>query len=697
MDKLKQCYDEILSEVEIRAGVGGDFSEEAYFQLIEEVLSENGDFPALDYSHFKSGGPSGQKSMRVDGYLSQPDDGAFTIVISDFIQDDAYPTFNTQDLTSKFRLGERFIEECASPNFVNGLEESAEGFNVAYDLCTSYRSLSRIAILFVTNALFSGRIKELKAKNVDGKRISFQLVDLKRYCDIVDSQSGHEPIEIELSEYGCESLPALKTSTGDKNYESYLIAMQGSVLANIFEEYGARLLEQNVRTFLQARGNVNKGIIRTLKETPEMFFAYNNGLTATASGLKITKNKDGENGISRIDNLQIVNGGQTMASMYYAREKDKADLAKAFVQMKLSVLSPDKIAEFVPKISEYANTQNKVNAADFFANHPFHLNVEDLSKRIAAPKKEEAINPTRWFYERARGAYKNATAYKTDRQKKEFEGRYPKNQLVQKTDLAKYMMCFECQPNVVSSGAQACFLKYASLIGPPEEYEKKKNSFNDLWYRDVISKAIIFKGVDRLVAKSPWYIGGGSKAPIVAYSISWLVNYVKDELNGELNLSQVWDKQKLPDDFEKIFNIVTEKISNYLTETAPDNLKSITQWSKRAGCWTQVINKPISIPRELLGNCIVSKKEKKDEKKSAVKEQKAYNEATDYIALVKISAAKWSDVELFVKTNRCPISPKENAALQKRIAGSGVPSQVEAPHLFNLLLKVKKDGFDLPG
>mgnify|MGYP006156623099 CR=1 FL=1 len=114
MDKLQQCYDEILSEVEIRAGVGGDFSEEAYFKLIEEVLSENGDFPALDYSHFKSGGPLGQKNIRVDGYLSQPENNTFIIVITDFIQDDAYPKFNTQDLTSKFRLGERFVEECAS-------------------------------------------------------------------------------------------------------------------------------------------------------------------------------------------------------------------------------------------------------------------------------------------------------------------------------------------------------------------------------------------------------------------------------------------------------------------------------------------------------------------------------------------------------------------------------------------------------
>jgi hypothetical protein len=696
MDKMQRCYDEILSEVEIRAGVGGDFSEEAYFKLIEEILSDNGDFPALDYSHFKSGGPSGQKSMRVDGYLAQPDDGAFTIVITDFVQDDAYPTFNTQELTSKFRLGERFIDECASPNFVNGLEESSEGFDVAYDLSRNYRAINRIRILFVTNALFSGRIKELKAKNIDGKRISFQLVDLRRYSDIVDSQSGHEPIEIELSEYGCSSLPALKTSTGDKDYESYLIALPGSVLANIFEEYGARLLEQNVRTFLQARGKVNQGIIRTLKETPEMFFAYNNGLTATASGLKIDRNRDGEIHISRIENLQIVNGGQTMASMYYAREKEKADLEKAFVQMKLSVLSPDKIAEFVPKISEYANTQNKVNAADFFANHPFHLNVEDLSHRIAAPKKEEAITPTRWFYERARGAYKNATAYKSDRQKKEFEGRYPKNQLIQKTDLAKYMMCFEGQPNVVSSGAQASFLKYAALIGPPEEYEKKKSSFNELWYRDMISKAVIFKGVDRLVAKSPWYVGGGSKAPIVAYSISWLVNHVKDEFDGELDFGQVWEKQDLPDDFGRIFSVVTENISNYLNDTAPENLKSITQWSKRIGCWTQIKNKPISISQELLSNCVISKKEKKGEKKSAIKEQKAYNEATDYVALVKISVAVWRDVDLFVKEKRCRISPKENAALQKRIAGRGVPSQAEAPRLFDLLSKVKKDGFEVP-
>ena len=53
--------------------------------------------------------------------------------------------------------------------------------------------------------------------------------------------------------------------------------------------------------------------------------------------------------------------------------------------MKLSMVKPDRAEEVVPRISEYANSQNKVNAADFFANHPFHLEMEKMSRRVPAP------------------------------------------------------------------------------------------------------------------------------------------------------------------------------------------------------------------------------------------------------------------------------------------------------------------------
>ena len=477
------------------------------------------------------------------------------------------------------------------------------------------------------------------------------------------------------------------------DYQSYLVSVPGEFLSKIYEEYGARLLEQNVRTFLQARGNVNKGIISTIKNNPELFFAYNNGITATAEELTFSNNK-----ITDIKNLQIVNGGQTTASMYYAKIKEKADLSKVYVQMKLSVINAEKIVEFVPKISEYANTQNKVNAADFFANHPFHTNIENLSESATYPNKENSLSAEKWFYERARGAYKNKTAYSKDSERKAFEKKYPKHQVILKTDLAKYVMSFSCVPHVVSKGAQAAFLEFAKKIGTPEEYNKKKNDFHAEWFKEIISNTILFKGIDNYVAKADWYEGGGSKAPIITYSISWLVNKVKEEYKSNLDFSQVWKEQQIPKLFLDCFGEITMHISKALHSTAPDHLKSVTQWAKRKECWEKVklINIP-TINKQTLKHILLNASEITEIKKKAKKAQREFNEAKDYIDLVKITPKVWAKIDDFSKFNKIQITPQENQALQKRLIGTGVPSIVEAKFLYEFLKRVYELDFDFIG
>lgn len=185
---------------------------------------------------------------------------------------------------------------------------------------------------------------------------------------------------------GIQCLPAHIDSA---DYESYLMVMPATILGELYGKYGDRLLEQNVRCFLQARGKVNKGIRSTIITDPEMFFAYNNGITATAREV-ITETEDDGIYIKEIRDLQVVNGGQTTASLFHTSRKDKVSLEKIFVQMKLSVVDGEKGEVVIPKISEYANTQNKVNAADFFSNHPFHLRMEEFSRRLWVPPQPGA-------------------------------------------------------------------------------------------------------------------------------------------------------------------------------------------------------------------------------------------------------------------------------------------------------------------
>ena len=181
-----------------------------------------------------------------------------------------------------------------------------------------------------------------------------------------------------------------------------LVVMPGKLLAQIYGLYGARLLEQNVRTFLQARTKVNQGIIRTIEESPGMFFAFNNGLTATAAEVELSQAANGGLGVSAMRDLQIVNGGQTTASILYAQDRDKAVLDEVFVQMKLSVVDSERISDVVPLVSRYANTQNRVSEADFFSSHPFHRELERISRMTPAPARAGSLVSTKWFYERKR-------------------------------------------------------------------------------------------------------------------------------------------------------------------------------------------------------------------------------------------------------------------------------------------------------
>ena len=215
---------------------------------------------------------------------------------------------------------------------------------------------------------------------------------------------------------------------------------------------GARLLEQNVRVFLQARGNVNRGLRNTISNYPEMFFAYNNGITATAESIETVASPNGLL-LTGMRNFQIVNGGQTTASIHAALRNREVDLDRVFVQMKLSIVNSDRALEIVPKISEYANTQNRVSAADFFSNHPFHIRMEGFSRRLYAPSRDGTFRQSKWFYERARGQYQDARGRLTQAERRRFDLEYPKPQMFTKTDLAKFLNVWRDKPDVVSRGS----------------------------------------------------------------------------------------------------------------------------------------------------------------------------------------------------------------------------------------------------
>ena len=700
MSDFKNYFQILRDEITIQSVATGEFRHHVFFEYCAELLEENGDVTHLDAAFLDRTDLDAKNKFKLNGYFydDQNEYYNFVIAISDYNETEVPNSFNTLDLQNIFKYADRFMNLCQNSNYLNAIDETSDGFPVVFTLTQNFKKITNVKVIYITNNIFTGRIKELKTAEIMGKKVSYQLCDLKRLRDIESSRSGHEPIKIDIKEFSPEPIMALKASLNSEEYESYLLALPGSVLANIYEEFGARLLEQNVRTFLQARGNVNKGIIETARKKPEMFFAYNNGLTATASSVDATKSDEGLQ-VNVIENLQIVNGGQTTASLVYAKLKDDCDLSGVFVQMKLSVIKSDKIAAIVPKISEYANTQNKVNAADFFASHPFQVNFKEMCETISIPLKEGAISQSYWFYERSRGQYRDATAYATEAEKKTFSLKYPKAQLILKTELARYYLSFEQSPDVVAKGATAAFLNFASLIGTPDTYQKTRDEYGEAWFRDTIAKVILFRALDKIILNADWYEGGGTKAAVTTYTIAWIAHWAKENFSAQLHLEPVWKAQKITDDFQKIFEVVAKKMNTALQETAPDHVKSVPQWAKRKGCWDKIKKIDLSISEKLFESIIIDKQLSKDLKNSDKKEARRYNAVRDYVQIVLIQPEVWERIEQAIQLKKIKSSPLKSQALRKVTGRRQTPTEADGEKLYELLqeakTKIDLDEFDL--
>lgn len=399
------------------ADVDGRFAEDAFFEAFAEVITASGELDAMDRCYYR--GPKGS-GIRIDGYGGDPlFDGVLSLVVADFAQDADPARLTLSEMNAQFGRALKFLAKSLDDDWRASLEETDAAFGLADLIAARWPRVTKVRLLLITDRLLSDRVDGRDADEFDGRTVSFSVWDMKRLHAFDQEGRGREPIEIDMADHG-GAVPILPAHMRGTGYESYLAVMPATALASIYDRWSARLLEQNVRVFLQARGNVNKGIRRTLEAEPDMFFAYNNGITATAEAVT-TEMRGGVLVLTGLRNFQIVNGGQTSASIHAAL-RAKTDLSRAFVQMKLSVVDPVEAEDVVPRISEYANSQNRVNAADFFSNHPFHLRVKEISGRLLAPASDGQFRQTRWFYERARGEYADARSKLTSSEK-EVRGR----------------------------------------------------------------------------------------------------------------------------------------------------------------------------------------------------------------------------------------------------------------------------------
>lgn len=471
-----------------------------------------------------------------------------------------------------------------------GLHEKIEPANTdasdlarrLYELSTTAR-ISHLKVVVLTDGRVEGR--ELELSDRDGTDVEVELFGIERFYRILGEGASREDIVIDLTELGTSPLPCLDCGY-EGDYRAYLAVIPGALLAAAYDRYGTRLLELNVRAFLGLRGrkSVNAGLRATLRDEPQHFLAYNNGIVATVDGIDLQQARDGSISVSRLVGLQIVNGGQTTASIHRAVTIDRADIASVRVPAKIIVVPKDDLSRMVAAISRSANSQNTVQPADFSANDPFHVAVESLAANAWLPGESG-----RWFYERARGSYGAAEAKaalrSNDRQR--FKRETPKERRFSKTDLAKYLNAWDGYPHQVSFGGQKNFQFFMQRLK-----ERYPDGFapDETWFRRFVAIAIMHRTLTKVVReiKLPAY-----QANIVAYVLAW----VGWATGGRLDFELIWRSQAVSNGLAALFHQWSRLADGVLRSSAGSRMP--TEWAKKEACWEAFKGALPALPKRL--------------------------------------------------------------------------------------------------
>lgn len=690
---LETFHKDVIEAVRSKADSSRDFIRTAFVEECGDRLIEAEELLSFEVCRFE-GVNTKRKKLRLDGYSFDDADNSMALLVADFFNDDEITSFVTSDVKSAIGDLSAFLEEALDGNLTDGsVDESQPGYGFACDLMDWHSKITKYRVYFVSDGILKTRQKGWPEETIKGTPVEFHIWDIGRFHSAYVSATGRDDLIVNFAANGRSGLKCLAAAESQGDYSAYLCMIPGDTLADIYDTYGSRLLEGNVRTFLSTKGKVNSAIQNTIRSQPEMFFAFNNGIAATAENVELEVVAWGLH-IRNAVNLQIVNGGQTTASLAFAKRgsgsrKECLDLSKVMVQMKLSVLPPEKAGELTPEIARYANSQNKVSDADFFSNHPFHVRLQEFSRRLFTPPSGGAQYGTHWFYERARGQYLNEQAKLSTAQKNHFLTQNPKNQLLTKTDVAKYENSWREQPHKVSMGAQKNFIFFADTIS--KSWTADGKVYNEEYFRKLISLAIIFRKTEALVSQQPWY-QGGYRANIVTYSIAKLHNLIsEDALGKQLDFRKIWELQSVPQSLCEQLSIITEAVFLVLTdsERPKDN---VTEWAKMQACWEQVKAKKVS----LISNSddfLQELRKSVEDGKTSKTAQKSDDSIQIQIMVVDVPGAEWARL-LSWGLKKGKLSPK-NVTLLK-IASQiphKLPTERQSIELWKLRGQMIEEGY----
>lgn len=568
--ELAEFLRETQATVRAQMQDGALYEELVYANIVMDHMAEIGMTFEPVQCHFE--GKVGNAILRLSGYALSDDNDQLDLFVS-LYQGVGEPT-RIPDAETKTAVEQcfRFLSLCAQGTLAPRLDPTNDVRSLAETLQAIYNDLEQIRIFVITDRIANS--KSFKTKEINGKAVRLEVMDIERLHRHISEGKPRDELVIDFNELSGQPLPCVFVNGQNDDYDYALTAVPGDALRLLYEKFGARLLEANVRSFLSVKGKgVNAGIQSTLRSSPERFMAYNNGIVMVADEIRLGHSQDGTTGIAWIKGLQIVNGGQTTASLYFTKKKyPEVDLSSVRVAAKIIVMrvqDPAKEEALVSDISRFANSQNAVRQSDLSANKPFHVEIEKISRTVYCPD-----GVSQWFYERAAGSYNTLLAREgtTPAKLKKIKDAIPTSRRLTKTDLAKYLNAWDQKPEIVSLGSQKNFDRFMAALVAPEGQEVKLPSTTD--FKAMIAKAKLYRDAQKLIR--PMF--QAFQANITAYTVSVTAKMLGDRID----LDKIWSNQAVSQELLKQIETWARQVSDVLHESAGG--KMISEWAKKPEC-----------------------------------------------------------------------------------------------------------------
>jgi hypothetical protein len=567
---LSEFLRETQAAVRAQMRDGALYEELVFCGIVMEHMSDIGmTFEPVE-CHFE--GKVGNANLRLSGYSISEESDQLDLFVSLYASADEPTNIPEAETMTAAEQCLRFLSLCAEGKMAPKLDPSSDVRSLAETLQAIYDDLEQIRVYVITDRV--AKSKSFKTRDISGKAVRLEVMDIQRLHRHWSEGRPRDELIVDFKLVCGGPLPCVYVP-GENDYDYALTAIPAEALRLLYEQFGARLLEANVRSFLSVKGKgVNAGIQNTLRTAPERFMAYNNGIVIVADKMELDKSGgEGSTGILWLKGLQIVNGGQTTASIYFTKKKfPDTDLRRVRVPAKIIVMRADDSAKeeaLVSDISRYANSQNAVRQSDLSANKPFHIEIEKLSRSVFCP---DGVG--QWFYERAAGSYNTLLTREgtTPARLKSLKEAIPTARRITKTDLAKYITAWDKKPDIVSLGSQKNFDRFMAGLTPVDGQAVPLPTVAD--YKAMIAKAKIYRDVQRLLR--PMF--QAFQANVTAYTVSLL----SEKLGHRIDLDRVWNKQGASPELLAQIAVWAKEVNEVLHASAGG--KMVSEWAKRPEC-----------------------------------------------------------------------------------------------------------------